>query len=184
MNKQGIIDGTRRWISSMVIGLNLCPFARRVFEADTIRYVVTDAAHEDILLKDLAGELKDLAEAPISSVETTLLIHPHVLRDFLDYNEFLGKGEQLIEDLNLRGILQIASFHPDYQFAGTEPGAVENYTNRPAFPMLHLLREESISAVASDPDERVRIPRRNIETLRGLGKEKILQKLKAIEDGL
>jgi hypothetical protein len=117
-------------------------------------------AREHTLLKDLVGELKVLAAAPISSVETTLLIHPRVLRDFLDYNEFLGRGEQLIEDLNLRGILQIASFHPDYQFAGTEPGAVENYTNRPPFPMLHLLREESISAVASDPDERLRIPRR------------------------
>jgi uncharacterized protein len=183
MNKQAIIDGTRGWISSMVIGLNLCPFARRVFQADTIRYVVTDAAQENTLLKDLACELKVLAAAPISRVETTLLIHPRVLQDFLAYNEFLGMGEQLIEDLNLRGILQIASFHPDYQFAGTEPSAVENYTNRPPFPMLHLLREESISAVTSDPDERLRIPRRNIETLRGLGKEKVLQKLKAIEDG-
>lgn len=184
MNKQAIIDGTRRWISSMVIGLNLCPFARRVFQADTIRYVVTDAEQENTLFKDLAGELKGLAAAPISSVETTLLIHPYVLREFVEYNEFLGMGEQLIEDLNLRGILQIASFHPDYQFAGTEPGAVENYTNRPPFPMLHLLREVSISAVVSDPDERLGIPRHNIETLRGLGKEKILQKLKAIEDGL
>jgi len=184
MNKQAIIEATRRWISSMVIELNLCPFARRVFQAETIRYVVTDAAQVNTLLQDLAGELKFLAAASISRVETTLLIHPRVLRDFLDYNEFLGMAEQLIEDLDLRGILQIASFHPDYQFAGTEPGAVENYTNRPPFPMLHLLREESISAVACDPDERLRIPRRNIETLRGLGKEKVLQKLKAIQEGL
>lgn len=167
----------------MVIGLNLCPFARRVFQADTIRYVVSDATQENTLLKDLVEELKGLAAAPISSIETTLLIHPCVLRDFLDYNEFLGMGEQLIEDLELRGILQIASFHPDYQFAGTEPGGVENYTNRPPFPMLHLLREESIAAVVNDAEERLRIPRRNIETMRGLGKKKILQKLKAIEAG-
>jgi hypothetical protein len=184
MDNQTIIDGTRRWISSMVIGLNLCPFARRVFGTDKIRYVVTGAADEKTLLAELADELKTLASSPISKVETTLLIHPRVLGRFLDYYDFLGVGELLLEDLGLRGAIQIASFHPDYQFAGTAPSAVENYTNRSPYAMLHLLREDSISKVASDPDELLEIPRRNVATMRGLGREKILEKLQAIEGGL
>ena len=167
----------------MVIGLNLCPFARRVFEADKIRYAVTHAEDERALLKDLAVELEALAAAPASRVETTLLIHPRVLGAFLDYNDFLDAGERLIEDLGQRGVVQLASFHPGYRFAGAGPGAVENYTNRSPYPMLHLLREESISAVAGDPGNLLEIPRRNVETLRRLGLKKILEKLKAIEDG-
>jgi uncharacterized protein len=184
MDKQAVIDCTRRWISSMVIGLNLCPFAQRVFQADKIRYVVTDAQDETALLRDLTGELKGLASAPISSVETTLLIHPRALGNFLDFNDFLSAGERRVADLSLRGTLQIASFHPAYQFAGTDPGAVENYTNRSPYPMLHLLREESISEVAGAMNDRLEIPRRNIETLKGLGRERILEKLKAIQVGL
>ena len=178
--EQTIIEVTRRWISAMVIDLNLCPFAQRVFVADKIRYVISAARDETTLVEDLARELKALAAVPIAEVETTLLIHPHVLGKFLDYNDFLGVGERLIEDLGLRGVLQIASFHPDYQFAGTAPDAVENYTNRSPYPMLHLLREASISEVAGCPSELLEIPKRNQQTLRVLGKEKILQKLKAI----
>ena len=183
MEKQAVIDGTRRWISSMVIGLNLCPFAERVFQEDKIRYVVSDAQDEKALLKDLAGELKALVCSPIGSIETTLLIHPLAFENFLDYLELLGAGERLAADLGLRGTIQIASFHPNYQFAGTDLDAVENYTNRSPYPMLHLLREESISAVAGDPNELLEIPQRNIETLTGLGREKILERLKAIKEG-
>jgi hypothetical protein len=168
----------------MVIGLNLCPFARRVFEADKIRYVVSDVEDEETLVEVLADELKALASASISRVETTLLIHPRALEDFLDYNNFLAVSERLVAALGLRGTIQIASFHPEYQFADTEPDAVENYTNRSPFPMLHLLREESISAIARDPDSLLDIPRRNIEVLRGLGREKVLEKLRTIEAGL
>jgi hypothetical protein len=182
--KQAVIEATRRWISSVVIGLNLCPFARRVFQADRIRYAVTDAEDEEALRTDLAGELVALAAAPIETVETTLLIHPRVLGDFLSYNDFFGAGERLLGSLGLRGVVQIASFHPDYQFAATEPGAAENYTNRSPYPMLHLLREESIDAVAGDRDELAEIPRRNVETLRALGVEKILEKLEELEEGL
>jgi hypothetical protein len=178
MNHQSIIDATRRWIASIVIELNLCPFAQRVFEANTIRYIVSDAQDETSLLRQLAQELKNLAAAPISTVETTLLIHPHVLLNFMDYNEFLGPAEQLIEDLGLEGAVQIASFHPEYQFADTDPDAVENYTNRSPYPMLHLLREESITAIAASPDELLEIPHRNIDTLRRLGLEKVLEVLK------
>jgi hypothetical protein len=184
MDQPAIIDRTRRWISELVIGLNLCPFARRVFDADTIRYLVTDAEDEAQLLKDLTDELKTLASAPIARVETTLLIHPRVLGNFLDYNDFLDVADRLIADLGLEGIIQIASFHPDYQFADTDADAAENYTNRSPYPMLHLLREESISAVGDNPDELLEIPRRNIETLRALGREKIVAKLTAIEAGL
>jgi len=179
VDEQAVIEGTRRWISSFVIGLNLCPFARRVFDAGAIRYVVSDAEDEETLLGDLAGELAALASSPISAVETTLLIHPRALRDFLDYNDFLGVGDRLVGALGLRGVIQIASFHPDYRFAGTAPGSVANYTNRSPYPMLHLLREESVSAVAG---EALEIPRRNVRTLKDLGREKILERLKATKD--
>jgi uncharacterized protein len=175
MDQQNVIDATRRWIADMVIGLQLCPFAQRVFVADTIRYVVSEAQDDTALLKDLARELTTLASAPIATVETTLLIHPRVFTDFLDYNDFFDAAEGLVEELGLEGVIQIASFHPDYQFADTEPGAVENYTNRSPFPMLHLLREESITAVADGPIDLLEIPERNIEMLRRLGKEKILE---------
>jgi uncharacterized protein len=180
MDNQNIIDVTRRWISSIVIGLNLCPFARRVFEADAIRYVVSAAENEKQLLANLTDELKLLASSAITPVETTLLIHPFVLANFLDYNDFLDPAEQRLDDLGLTGTIQIASFHPDYQFAGAAPDAVENYTNRSPYPMLHLLREDSISSIAADPDELLEIPQRNIETLKALGRQEMLAKLKAI----
>jgi hypothetical protein len=183
VDQQRVIDDTRRWVSAVVIGLNLCPFARRVFQADKIRYAVSLATGARALVQDLAGELRRLAACPATSVETTLLIHPHVLQDFLDYNEFLGIGERLVSDLGLRGIIQIASFHPGYQFAGTDLDAVENYTNRSPYPMLHLLREASITAAAGDPNELLAIPRRNVETLRRLGRELILETLRRVQRG-
>jgi hypothetical protein len=180
MDTQAIIDCTRRWIAAMVIELDLCPFARRVFQGDKIRYHVSKAENEETLLDDLTAELITLTKTPLALIETTLLIHPRALADFLDYNDFLDDAEQKVKGLGLRGVVQIASFHPDYQFAGTEPGAVENYTNRSPYPMLHLLREESVTAVAGDPDELRDIPRRNIETLKELGIEKILEKLRKV----
>jgi hypothetical protein len=181
VDAESIIEHTRRWISAMVIQLNLCPFARRVFEADTIRYVVSQAQDENTLLEDLAGELTSLADAAQSQVETTLLIHPRVLSDFLAYNDFLDRAELRLAELGLDGVIQIASFHPGYQFAGTRPDAVENYTNRSPYPMLHLLRENSITAVAGD--ELLAIPERNIETLKSLGREEILKILAKIRTG-
>jgi uncharacterized protein len=183
MDRQAVIAATRRWIAGVVIGLDLCPFARRVFAAGRIRYAVSDAEDEAGLLRDLAGEVKALAEAPASAVETTLLIHPRVLGDFLDYNDFLGAAEGLIEELGQRGTIQLASFHPGYRFAGAAADAVENYTNRSPYPMLHLLREASVAAVAGDPGALLDIPRRNVERLRGLGLANMLAKLKAIADG-
>lgn len=176
-----IIERTRRWLSSTVIGLNLCPFAKRVFDAELIRYVVTEAADEENLLQAFSSELTSLANTPITSVETTLLIHPQALVSFDSYLDFLVVAEQRIRQLGLRGIIQLASFHPAYQFAGTEPDAVENYTNRSPYPMLHLLREESISKVANDPRNLLAIPERNQQTMRSLG-ERIVRQLKEIQE--
>jgi len=163
-----IIAQTRSWIEKAVIGLNLCPFAKAVYVNDSIRYCVSEAHSEGVLLADLTRELLAFQAADPSVCETVLLIHPHVLSDFLDYNDFLDMAEAAIKSLGLSGVLQIASFHPRYQFAGNAPDDIENYTNRSPYPMLHLLRESSVehAAAAHDVDA---IPERNIETLRRLG---------------
>ena len=168
------IDATRRWIADVVIGLNLCPFARKVFDAGLVRYVETDVADEDSLLHELTRELTALNAEARSAVETTLLIHPRALTDFLDFNDFLAEADKLVRRLGLEGVIQVASFHPDYQFADTDPDAVENFTNRSPYPMLHLLREDSVAEVAGDPEALAAIPRRNVELLRRLGRERLL----------
>lgn len=162
---------TRHWLETAVIGLNLCPFAKAVHTKDRIRWVLSPATDTEGLLQDLVRELQHLAQADPEAVDTTLLVHPGVLTDFLDYNDFLDIADAALEELGLDGVLQIASFHPDYQFAGTEPDDVENCTNRSPYPSLHLLREASIdSAVAAFPEAEA-IFERNQETLRRLGWE-------------
>lgn len=178
MDKQSVIESTRRWISSVVIGLNLCPFANRVFQGELIRYAVSNATDEEELFAELRFELQHLARTPISQIETTVLIHPEVLADFLEFNDFLAIGNKLIASLGLRGIIQIASFHPKYQFEDSKPDDVENYTNRSPYPMLHLLREESITKVAVHPEELLEIPQRNIKQLKSLGPRRMLDMLK------
>jgi hypothetical protein len=181
MDTGAVLQNTRLWISSFVIGLNLCPFAQRVFNANQIRYVVSDAKNEEALLQVLSSELDYLVASPPSSTDTTLVIHPYSLVNFLDYVDFLIIANRRICQKRLQGVIQLASFHPDYQFAGTSSNAVENYTNRSPYPMLHLLREKSISKVASDPHVILKIPRRNKDLLKEIGKEKILEMLAAIE---
>jgi hypothetical protein len=163
------IAATRHWLERAVIGLNLCPFAKAVHVKEQIRWVESPARDAQALIDDLLRELQLLASADPEAVETTLLIHPHALNDFLDYNDFLDVADAAIDELGLAGVLQVASFHPDYRFAGTAPGDVENLSNRSPHPMLHLLREDSIDrAVATYPDAAT-IYERNIETLRRLG---------------
>jgi hypothetical protein len=163
------IAATRHWLEQAVIGLNLCPFAKAVHVKEQIRWVESPARDAQGLLDDLLRELQLLAAADPETVETTLLIHPHALNDFLDYNDFLDVADAAIDELGLTGVLQVASFHPNYQFAGTAPDDVENLSNRSPHPMLHLLREDSIDrAVAAFPDTAT-IYERNIETLRRLG---------------
>jgi hypothetical protein len=164
-----VIAATRRWIEGAVIGLNLCPFAKGVYLSNRVRLVVSEVRTADALLGDLERELRALARAAPEEVETTVLIHPHVLTSFLDYNDFLDVADAAIDRLDLTGILQIASFHPDYQFAGTAPDDVTNYTNRSPYPMLHLLREESVERAVDAYPGAERIPERNIETMRRLG---------------
>src|SRR5436309_13724606 len=166
-----IIANTRQWLEKAVIGLNLCPFAKAVYVKDRIRYAVSRAETSEALLADLTAELQALMAADPAAIDTALLIHPQVLTDFLDYNEFLGVADAAVAELGLEGVLQIASFHPQYQFAGTAADDVENYTNRSPYPMLHLLREASVErAVAASPDA-AQIYEKNIATLRLLGPE-------------
>ena len=169
MTGSDAIEATRRWLERAVIGLNLCPFAKAVHVRGQIRWVLSDATTPEALLETLGEELLWLRDASAEEVDTTLLIHPQVLTDFLDYNDFLENADALVESLGLDGVLQVASFHPDYQFAGSAPDDVENFTNRSPYPTLHLLREDSVSrAVEAFPDAEV-IVERNVETLRKLG---------------
>ncbi len=160
---------TRNWLEKAVIGLNLCPFAKAVYVKQQIRFVLSDASTPEALLEELVEELVLLRDTPAEQIDTTLIIHPEVLTDFLEYNDFLENADAAVETLDLQGILQVASFHPQYQFAGAAPDDVSNYTNRAPSPILHLLREDSVErAVAAFPDPDV-IIERNIETLDKLG---------------
>ncbi|QAU33834.1 DUF1415 domain-containing protein [Janthinobacterium sp. 17J80-10] len=163
------IAATRAWVDKAVIGLNLCPFAKSVQVKGLIRYVASAATTTDELAAELARELQLLQAAAADEIDTTLLIHPGVLADFFDYNAFLGRADDILADLGLEGELQIASFHPDYQFADAAADAIENYTNRSPYPTLHLLRESSLdAAVAAFPDA-ADIFEKNMETMRRLG---------------
>ncbi|MDP1671642.1 MAG: DUF1415 domain-containing protein [Burkholderiales bacterium] len=168
---EDVIAATQDWLVKAVIGLNLCPFARAVYAGGRIRYAVSRATMPEALLETLAEELQRLATADEAETETTLLIHPEVLGDFFDYNDFLEIADELVAELGYEGVLQVASFHPQYQFAETEADDIGNFTNRSPYPTLHLLRESSVErAVAAHPDTD-RIYRDNIETLRRLGHE-------------
>jgi hypothetical protein len=129
-SSEHVINATQEWLDKAVIGLNLCPFAKAVQVKRQIRYVVSQATSEEALLADLLHELQFLHQADPSEVETTLLIHPGVLTDFLDYNDFLEIADAAVGELDLEGELQVASFHPDYQFADSGPDDIENYSNR------------------------------------------------------
>jgi hypothetical protein len=167
--RDAVVAATRTWIERAVIGLNLCPFAKAAYVKQRMRYVVTAAADVDRLHDELTRELELLAGCDAQSIETTLLIHPRTLNDFTDYYLFVARVDAVVKRLGLRGTIQVASFHPEYQFAGTTSDDVENYTNRSPYPMLHLLREESIDrAVAAFPDAST-IVDANVGTLRRLG---------------
>ena len=171
VDDEHIIGATRHWLEQAVIGLNLCPFAKAVHVKGQVRYVVSNASTPEALLETLMDELQLLSDSDPAAIDTTLLIHPFVLTDFLDYNEFLDVADAAIEDMQLDGELQVASFHPHYQFAGTEPDDISNFTNRSPYPTLHLLREDSIErAVAAYPEADM-IYDKNIETLEKLGRD-------------
>lgn len=163
------IARTRQWVDKVVIGLNLCPFTKSVQVKGQVRYVVSQAHHEKALLQELVRELILLADADPQEIDTTLLIVPDLLADFLDFNDFLAECDNVLEAMNLVGILQIADFHPRYQFADTEPDDMGNFTNRAPYPTLHLLREDSIDRAVQAYPQAEAIFERNIEVLEKLG---------------
>ena len=181
MEDDKIIASVRQWVESLVVGLNLCPFAKRELVKSRVRFAVTKAINEEQLLMVLQAELELLNSD--SSIETTLLIHTEVLQDFYDYNQFLGYADRLLVQMDLEGICQIASFHPDYQFGGTEPDDAENYTNRSPYPLLHLIREASLTRVIADYPVADQIPARNVELMNSLGEDKLQALLQACFSG-
>lgn len=166
-----VIAETRAWVDRVVIGLNLCPFAKAVQVKGQIRYVVSPARDVPALIDTLQAEMAALVTADPAEVDTTLVIHPHVLEDFLDYNDFLESADQLVEAMGLEGVLQVASFHPRYQFADSRFEEMGNATNRSPYPTLHLLREASVDRAVDAFPEAEAIFERNIRVLEALGSE-------------
>ena len=152
-----------------MIGLNLCPFAKAVYVKNQVRLVISKARHADDLLEELDRELDLLVATPASAIDTTLLIHPTLFKDFLDFNDFLEVAEGVVDEHGLEGVIQLASFHPQFQFDGTEPDAISNYTNRAPFAILHLLREESVERAVKAFPQADAIFKTNIATLEKLG---------------
>lgn len=169
MTAEHVADATRRWLEQAVIGLNLCPFAKAVHVKQQVHYVCSGATEPEALLADLRAELLALVATDAAQRDTTLLMVPACLADFLDFNDFLHQADQLLDDLDLAGVLQIASFHPHYQFAGTAADDVTNCSNRAPFPTLHLLREESIDKAVQAFPEAEAIYEKNMQTLQALG---------------
>ncbi len=168
-NAAAIEQHTRHWLERAVIGLNLCPFAKAVHVKGQIHYTVSSAPRAGEVIQDLIDELEALASISAATRNTTLLIVPDCFPDFLDFNDFLDVADEVLCELELDGILQVASFHPQYQFADTAPDDVTNFTNRAPYPTLHLLREDSVAeAVAAFP-EASQIFEQNMETLEKLG---------------
>lgn len=164
---------TRQWVEHFVIALNLCPFAAVPFRKDRIRFVLASGTDPDDLARTFLKELNYLYQIDAETTETTLIVHPNVLTDFLDYNDFLGVVDELLEASGLVGIIQVASFHPDYEFADGPAGDPANYTNRSPFPMLHLIREASISRAVEHYPEPEQIPVINTAKLRAMGMDKV-----------
>ncbi len=164
-----VIQDTQRWLERAVIGLNLCPFAKTVHIKGLIRYAVSEATTAAELLADLKKELNSLVAGEYIALDTTLLIAPECLYDFLDFNDLLGKADKLLIKMGLEGVIQLASFHPQYQFAGTEADDVTNFTNRAPYPTLHLLRESSIDQAVEAFPEAEAIFEVNMQTMERLG---------------
>ena len=169
MTEQDVLEKTRRWLEKAVIGLNLCPFAKAVYVKNQVRLVVSKARHADDLLEELDRELDLLVATPAEELDTTLLIHPTLFADFLDFNDFLEVADGVVAEHALEGVIQLASFHPQFQFEGTEPDDIGNYTNRAPFAILHLLREESVERAVHAFPEAEAIFEENMRTLEKLG---------------
>ena len=176
-----IISCVQRWVESFVVDMNLCPFAKRELIGNRVRFALTAATTEEECLMALQTELELLNSD--TSIETTLLIHAQVLQDFHDYNQFLNYADKLLQQLELEGVYQIASFHPHYQFGGSNPDDAENYTNRSPYPMLHIIREESLARAIAESPALDQVPARNIELMNRLGKDKLRALMQACING-
>lgn len=169
MTESSAITDTRHWLERAVIPLNLCPFAKAVHLKEQIRWVDSGATDAETLLAELVDEMQRLAAADPADIDTTLIVHARALREFNDHNDFLDLADAALEALNLVGVLQVASFHPDYCFADSAPDDPANLSNRSPHPTLHLLREDSITRAVDALPDAADIFERNIETLRRLG---------------
>jgi hypothetical protein len=176
-----IIESVQRWVESFVVDMNLCPYAKRELIKNRVRFALTAAETEEELLIALQTELELLHGD--SAIETTLLIHAKVLQVFDDYNQFLNHADRLLQQMGFEGVYQIASFHPHYQFGGTDPDDAENYTNRSPYPMLHIIREDSVAQAIADSPNAEQIPVRNIELMNQLGQDKLQALMQACIDG-
>ena len=170
MTEEQVLEKTKHWLEAAVIGLNLCPFAKAVYVKNQVRLVVSKARHADDLLEELDRELDLLVATPASEIDTTLLIHPTLFEDFLDFNDFLEVAEGVVDEHGLEGVIQLASFHPRFQFDGTEADDISNYTNRAPFAILHLLREDSVERAVEAFPQADAIFDVNIGTLEKLGR--------------
>jgi uncharacterized protein len=172
LTDEKVLADVRHWIEKAVIGLNLCPFARAVYVKNQVRIVVSSARHLDAFLDELDSELDLLVNTPSEQIDTTLLVHPALFPDFFVFNDFLNVVDDVVAEHELEGVIQVASFHPQFQFEGMDADDISNATNRAPYPMLHLLREDSVErAVASEGGDAEAIVERNVRTLRELGAE-------------
>lgn len=176
MNNSNIISQTKSWIEQFVIGYNLCPFAAQPFHQDRIKYVLVGGEEVEPLVETVFQECIHLQDTDPMEVETTILIHPGILTDFEDYLAVLGQMQDDLEELQLEGVVQLATFHPDYQFAGTNQNDPENFTNRSPYPMIHILREESVEKAINSHSDTENIPLENIKTMNGIGREALILK--------
>lgn len=186
MDTSLVIDASRRWVETVVVRHGLCPFASRVLKNDGLRFLVSEATTDEALVDELIAELLYLSRQPREELETSLLIHPYVLTDFQTYNDFLDIVDATIEETGLHGVIQVASFHPDYRFADSDEDDAANFSNRSPFPMLHLLRESSIDEAVREWTARGRnmddIPLNNVETLRRMGSRLLEKQLLACKE--
>lgn len=173
MNEAYCLEYTRKWLEQVVIGLNLCPFAAKPFGMNRVRLAFSEAANTAELTQDLIAEGQYLLEQPVQRLETTLLVHPYVLTGFLDYNDYLHQVEDVLKAQDWVGVFQVASFHPGYQFAGSLPDAVSNYTNRSPYPTLHLIREARLKRILEHYESPEQIPERNIALMEKMGRAKV-----------
>lgn len=169
LSEELVTEQTQAWVRSFIVGMNVCPFAQREVERDSVRYVVVRSKQSSVALEELMAEINFLDQNP--QVETTLMIFPTMFGEFIQYLDFVDAAEELMFEQGCEGVYQLATFHPKYCFAGAEEDDVSNYTNRSPYPMLHIIREESMEKAIEYYGDTAAIPERNIELMEATGKE-------------